>query len=138
MIDTFTMFLIKKHADIGEIILGLFATSWGFWLLLPFWDTFSLPVFAAFLWVAPESIWGIGAFLLGILTIVFANTDLLDLRKVLIFFNIFFWVFVAVMLSFASPENTAVPIYTMLSVYAFWRYVKLIVLDKIEKRFVSK
>lgn len=136
MLDAATLFIIKKHSEIGEFILGLFAASWGFWLLLPFWDTFSLPVFAAFLSVAPECVWGLWALFLGLTTIIAAGTGAYFLRKLMVFFHIAFWVFVAVMFAFVAPENTATPIYTMLAVYAFWRYIKLIICMNLEKRFI--
>lgn len=134
MLDAATLFVITKHSEIGEFILGLFAAFWGLWLLFPFWETFSLPVFSAFLACAPEWVWGLVSLLLGLFTIIAAGTRCYILRKIMVFLHIAFWVFVAIMFAFASPENTAVPIYTMLAVYSFWRYVKLILLTTLETR----
>jgi hypothetical protein len=138
MLETATLFIISKHSEIGEFILGLFAASWGFWLLLPMWETFSLPVFDAFLMVASETTWGLFSLLLGILTIAAASTEIIPLRKVMVFIHIAFWIFVAVMFAFTAPENTATPVYTMIAVYAFWRYIKLIICIGLEKRLVLK
>lgn len=138
MIEHLTLFAIQKQAEIGEFILGMFAVTWGIWLLLPMWDTFSYPSFASFLYVAPEHIWGLFALFLGLITILFASTKLFFVRKLMSLLHIAWWAFVSSMFVFAAPGNTAVPVYMMLSVYSFWRYVKLMICIELEDRFRIK
>lgn len=138
MIEVLTMFVIKKQAEIGEFILSLFMILWGLWLLNPAWDTFSLPSFEAFLTVAPEMVWGLIAMSIGVLTLLSAGIKYYPARRVMIFLNMMWWAFVAVMFLMCVPENTAVPIYMMLSILSFWRYIKLVLIVELEKQFFIK
>lgn len=138
MIESLTLFIYKKHAEIGEFILSLFMMSWGLWLLNPMWDTFSLPSFASFLLIANETTWGLTALTIGGLTFIFAGLRWYWARRTMIFLNIVWWTFVAMMFLIAVPENTAVPVYMMLAVLSFWRYIKLVLIMQMEKRFYEK
>jgi len=138
VIEQVTLFVIKKQAEIGEFLLSFFMIVWGLWLLNPFWETFSLPSFAAFLMIADESVWGIVALLIGIGTLVSAGVKVYLARRIMIFLNIFWWTFVSTMFLIAVPENTAAPIYMMLAILSFWRYIKLILIVEMERKFFEK
>jgi len=138
MVDRLAIFLAKSHTEVGEYILGLFSLLWGIWLLLPVWNTFSINMFSAFLHVAPEEIWGLAAVSLGVITIFSAAIKDLPMRKTSTFINIIFWLFISFMFLLATPKTTAIPIYAMLALQSFWRYVKLTFYMNLEKRFTQE
>lgn len=126
MIDSLLRLVMRKQAEVSELLVSGIMFFWGVWLMNPFWDTFSLTVFEGFSRFGPEEIWGAVYGMVGLIGMVSAMTSKYKLRKAVIFLQIMLWAFVATAFVISTPETTAVPVYIMLSVVCFWLYIKLV------------
>jgi hypothetical protein len=137
LLKSLTIFLIKKNAEVGELILGIFGVTWGVWLLLPFFDAFSLSSFAGFATVADADSWGLVVLSVGLITFISANTNLTVLRRFSLLLNIFMWAFIALVFSWEIPSNPVVTTYLSLALYSFWQYIKIMLFIDMEKEVAA-
>lgn len=125
MIEEVLKFSIQKQTAVAEFLMGATAFLWGIWLVNPLWDTFALPSFAGFASFGSEMLWGCIYATIGLLVILSSMTKYLRVRQFLAFVQMLMWVFASVGFALVVPENTAVPVYFMLSVISFWLYIRL-------------
>ncbi len=113
-----------------EFMSAVAMTLWGLWLLLP-WDTFSTPAYAFMSNIAPEAVWGLAMFFIGIVQFGYVIYGTLAHRRVSMKLASLVWIFIAVNFSIARIESTAVPIYTVFAIAAYWASTKLVILSTI-------
>lgn len=117
--------LVDYDFEFSELLNGLAATLWGFWLLLP-WDSFGrTSSFAAMRELAPEWLWGATICGLGIIQIagLIAGWWRWRRRSALILCGV--WAFIAVMLAQANISGTGTVIYPLFSLSAMWAYLRM-------------
>lgn len=138
MIDSLLRLVLTKQAEVSEMLVSAVMFFWGVWLLNPYWDTFSLAVFAGFPQFGSEELWGGLYAFVGLLGIICAATRKIRVRKAVILLQIAMWAFVATAFVTARPETTAVPVYVMMSVISFWLYIKLVFFELAHSEIMKK
>lgn len=100
-----------------EFILAIQAILYGGWLLLPI-DTFNVsPTFSIMKGIAPEYVWGVVIFGVGVIQFFGLFTENILARRVLGFMDLFLWLMVDLALWLASTSSLA-PIFISTSVVA--------------------
>lgn len=121
--------LMQKQTEVSEFLLGLAALLWGAWLLNPAWNTFYLFSYTSFLHIASENVWGIALVVIGIVAIIASTTKWFKVRRLMALIQLSLWAFVAVTFASSAPQNTSIAVYIVLSLAAFWAYIKIIFLE---------
>lgn len=114
-----------------EIITGIASLFWGIWLLLPI-QSFGTASYAFINSLAPESAWGGFMLVSGSLQLLFAVRGNFHSREVSMKFSALGWAFIATGFILSGTWSTAIPMYTIVSISAYWASLKLVALNNIK------
>jgi len=112
--------LSQSEVSALELFLALILTLFSMWILSPWWNTFESSSFAIMrqLMTTPadsEIVWGsLGAFA-GLLSFLSVAYGFKVVRKVSLALSAFFWICVAVTITIANANVTAVPVYSLMA-----------------------
>lgn len=134
MLDEIIQFSVQRQNVVAEFLMGTTAFLWGIWLINPFWDTFDLPSFAGFASLGSELLWGTIYAVIGLIVVIASMTPYQKVRQFMAFVQMIIWVFAATGFALDVPQNTAVPVYIMLSIISFWLYIRLMFLEPPKRR----
>lgn len=117
--------LLVAHTELVEFNLGTLSIIFGLWILNPWFDTFTLPSFIAFIRFAPEWVWGTTSVVLGLYTHFALSTQEFILRRAAMFLNMVLWGAISYNFFASTPMSTGAGIYLVFSLMSLWIFVRL-------------
>lgn len=122
----------------ATIILGVFTTLWGLWILIPFWDVFnSAPLFSRVQEFAPEWAWGSWSVAAGLLLIVALRNDSRSSVSFALGFLTWHWFVISGLFWWGDWHNTGGLTYSFIGIYAMWAYLNYRINFVKDKHFCS-
>lgn len=118
--------LTERDIEAAEGISAASAVGWGLVVALPV-DTFALSRSYALMaaW-APESAWGLGIALLGLVQAAALYRDWRRPRRVMACLAFSLWLFLAALFGYSSTwYSPAVPAFLVLAAFSSWAYLRL-------------
>ena len=96
---------------------GVLSVVWGFWLFIPFWDTFSASAsFRVMAMLAPEWVWGLTVMFLGIYKVnALLRSYYIGRRRYSLLSGIL-WAFIAFIFFLSNKQSTGIVIYLLFAV----------------------
>lgn len=130
MANKLWLILISGKTDLTELWLGILQLGWGLYIVSPHWNPFELPVYAAFITLAPIWVWGSISIFVGLLTILaILCTHCLSisysLRRIALFANASVWACVAMAFWLAPAVNSGQISYMLLAVLSMWLFIRV-------------
>jgi hypothetical protein len=110
-----------------EFIPAIFCVLWGFWIGNPWWVAFnSSSAFRLMNKIAPEWLWGLSIFLVGLFQLIFLFTKNLKFRLFSSLLSCFSLISLSVIFAFGNYESTATINYIVLALCAWLGYTELL------------
>lgn len=118
--------MLKPVNTAAIIILGVYTTVWGMWVANPFWNVFSrAPLYSWMHALAPEWVWGLVAFVVGILMIhgVIRHSYRSLVTGALV--GYFHWLMIAVMYFGGDWRNTGGITASIIAIYCAFIWLNI-------------
>ena len=96
--DKLAVELLRPMNKRDVLLLSLYATLWGTWVVNPVWDTFAKSkIYANLGYIFPEYVWGGAALVIGVLSVYSVMRDRLTLLKFLSKCGCTLWLVIALL-----------------------------------------
>lgn len=124
-IDRFVTNLLKPINVDASIIMGVFTSMWGAWLLLPVQSFDSADLYSKMERFAPEWAWGSWALICGLLiTWTLMKKSYKALSQAMLF-GLWHWATVSGMMWWGDWKNTGGLTYTFIAIYVWFIYINV-------------
>lgn len=131
--------LITYDIELVEIMSGIAAVAWGFWLLNPAFNTFDGSLgYVAMASIAPEYVWSVIMLFVGVMQVYAVVAHKLSYRKRASLALSMMWVFITTMIAISHLASTGVAIYGVFSCFTIWSYLRLSQRVEITSKFSKK
>jgi len=117
-----------------EFFPALFQVLWGLWILNPWVNTFAITnAYRLMADIAPEWVWGLAIFLIGIFQIIVIFTPNLRLRVLSSITCLFIFVVLAFLILAGNAGSVTIPTYLVFALCEWFAYTELLAGIKEEK-----
>jgi len=116
--------LQKKYL---EFLPALFQVLWGLWILNPFENTFKITsAYNLMGTLAPEWVWGLILFVIGLFQLVVIFKGNLHLRAVSSILCLFIFITMSILIIFGNPASVTIPTYFMFALCEWFAYTEIL------------
>lgn len=126
MLKTVAFGLLRPINKFSPVLLGMFTSLWGLWLISPFWHTFTTaPLWSKMHEFAPEWAWGTWSLTAGMLVSWYTATEQHVAQARALCFIVFHWLAVGWLMWFGDWKNTGGLTYSAIALYAAFLFLNV-------------
>lgn len=126
ILKTVAFGLLRPINKFSPILLGVFTSLWGLWLISPWWSTFgTAPLWSKMSDLAPEWAWGLWSLTAGMLVSYFTAKEKHVEQAQALGFIVFHWFTVGWLMWFGDWRNTGALTYSAISLYAAFLFLNV-------------